>query len=192
MDSKNDPKLQVSPGSPKPVRHVVQLRKDGESRWFSPNRDITVVTPIAFKAVFKEFDEPLSQRVSGAMLARGLELDTIGELARDLGKLVNEVPNKDRDVDQMLSEFNLDRFRPGMDVVAMLLLSKWLRAYILGYRDTLHEGDLDDPLRDNLHEMVDQFMRTANYVEGPRKPSLWQRIKNAWRHILWKQSTPTT
>ncbi len=158
-------------------KHLLAVREKGgdDSRWWCPDRDITVVVPAALRAVFYK----LSQEPDGAMVTvydkLGVTTDDVKTLLRLYARLVSCVELR-QDPSDAFDCLAFDR-NPAQALVGLVFTRLVVEEFASRYGATLHRGE-DDPNQENLGQL------RILLQELGKPESVWRRfcrrVRCAW------------
>lgn len=128
-------------------RGFLQMRhKDGDGRWWSPDRDITVLLPNLLRQVFYSLSDPPPEFVE-VERTLGITPEELGMAAKIYGKLVRCVLARGEDLENAIERSGF-RVHKVQALVGMMVMDKLVRYFVGCYGQTLHCGEHDPNQRD--------------------------------------------
>ena len=145
-------------------RGFMQLRrKDSpDGKWWSPERDITMLLPKLLRQTFYELADPPPE-FTEVEEQLGITPDELGMAARIYGKLMRCVLARGEDLQNAVERSGF-RVHKVQALVGMMVLDKLVRYFVGCYGQTLHRGEPDPNQRD-LKEcltLLEQFEEAIN------------------------------
>lgn len=165
---------------------LLQFRKvdDSDKRWYSPNRDLTVVFPRILRETFivleTFFDDLSAPRPDVVEIVDklGISSEEVGKLAQCYGRLIKAIRER-KDLSEELFNFRVMNARPKA-LIGYVFLDLLTREFAIKYYQTLHpkEPDPNDP------ELKSLQMQLESKRSWWKK--LWRRISLAVRFLITK------
>jgi hypothetical protein len=138
-------------------RGLLQIRdqRSGDGRWWSPNRDITVVYPGLLRQVFQllsqpEEDWPESWRAIKQRM--GITEEELGNAARMFAKIIVCVIKRGEDLQSAIETSGFCAHRV-YALVGAVALEQFTTLFCSKYGETLHRGE-HDPNQKDLKECL--------------------------------------
>lgn len=154
----------------------VRDKETNDKRWWSPDRDITVLYPRVMRWVFHVFSDSSdpSSKHFNPLVPRLLDDfsvadDDVVKVAKTYAKFISCVELRQ---DTMKAINNLPFMgEPAQAIVALIFLQRMTELFAEKYGATLHKGE-DDPNKDNLSELLELL----HGFEKPRQLSWWRKL----------------
>lgn len=163
---------------------VLNVRERGsdDRRWWSPDRDLTVVFPRTLRRVFHELstclsvdDQSFHQAAFEVAQKLNVTSDEIALMAQSYGKLVQCIQTR-RNATQAVAQLNSQHFYV-QALIGLLFLQHLSFEFADKYMSTLHKGEPDDNA-DALEELLDSLRSLPERTTWWRR--LWKRVRLMW------------
>ena len=134
---------------------VLNVReKGGDERWWSPDRDLTVIYPRVMREVFYSLSNSATPVELEIFRLLKLTEDDIGVAARLYSRLISCVEARENIVQHVQNmPFRSNRV---MALLGMVFLRRVTELFAEKYSSTLHRGE-PDPNHDNLQAFLGKF-----------------------------------
>lgn len=161
----------------------LQFRKadDTDKRWYSPQRDVTVLFPRVLRETFiileSFFDDLKTPRPDAIEIidTLGISSEEIGDLARRYGQLIQAIRER-KDLSAELTNFRLMNARPKA-IIGYIFLDLMTREFASRYYQIVHPGEPDSN-DSTLKELLIQLEPKKSWWKR-----LWTRISLAVRFL---------
>ena len=126
---------------------ALQVRgRDGvDRRWWSPERDLTVMFPKIVREVFYDLSQPFDEWPApwkDTVLTLGITSDESGNCARTYAKIVSCVLARGEDLRNALQLAGFHTHRVNA-LIGMLIMEKLTTRFVETYGATLHQNEFD-------------------------------------------------
>jgi len=181
--------VRIHPDRPGGVLNV-RDKETEDKRWWSPDRDITVIYPRVMRWVFHVFadasnpsSEHFNPLVQQLLDDYNITNDDIAKVAKIYAKFISCVELR-HDTTKAIN--NLPFLgEPVQAIVALIFMQRITGLFAEKYGATLHKGE-DDPNKDNLNELL----ALLNGLEKPRQLSWWRVLCVRVRFVLRALTCP--
>jgi hypothetical protein len=155
----------------------VRERNTEDGRWWSPDRDITVVFPRAIRATFYDLGEAIEGSVLETQIRLGVTREEIRQSAAAYGKLVTCVLARE-DLREHIKRMDFRSHR-AQAVVGLVFLDQMTQLFASKYGETLHKAE-----HDPNHEDMKECLEVMESFARPSR-SWWRRLCLRVRFV-WK------
>jgi len=154
----------------------VRDKNSSDSRWWSPDRDITTLYPRVMRWVFHKLNKALSPGDPdfnpAAYSIKGqysVTDDKLINAGKAYAKFISCIELRE-DTTEFLDHLGF-RHDPAQTVIAIIFLERMTELFAEKYGATLHKGE-DDPNKENLQALVATLKQFGEPEEWPRIKAL--------------------